>query len=66
MQRTLDLWFLLAAVFALFVAILVWRAALQIRMMRRRLEEVSRNFIPVQGFEVEADSEVETDWVPRR
>jgi len=75
MGHTLDLWLLLAALFAVFVSATVWRAAIHIRLLRRRLEELSRDFGPPQEFpgvefgEAGRDgpgSLADADWVPRR
>jgi hypothetical protein len=66
MQRTLDLWLLFAAGFAVFVSVLVWRAALQIRFLRRRLDEAGVFGPPAQeSLETETVA-AESDWVPRR
>ncbi len=65
MERGLNVVFFGAALFLLFVTVLVWRAAVQIRAMRHRLEELRRTLQRQQTRDLEAVSGVD-DWVPRR
>jgi hypothetical protein len=67
MQRSLDLWLLLSFLFLVFVSITVWRAGAQIRVLRRRLENMQKRSKPSQERAPESDADaVFEDWVPRR
>jgi hypothetical protein len=67
MQRSLDLWLLLTFLFLVFVSATIWRAGMQIQILRRRLEGMREQAKPPQERVLEPDADaVFDDWVPRR